>query len=350
MAKKPKNKKPAVVATVEDVSKPVTETLSIPAADQGKVPVPGVLPEEHESAEEALSRFVEDADAGKLRLPGAPVKATPMAVHDEMGPGDKLIIGNSLKATVGVTPPSDEPDLRGQVAVDAGKATDAIIGVQTKVGGPYSSSELVGKVRELVPDAMETSDDPVAKFNDAIVVAPRGSKVEPLQTGSKEWSGQPLRAEGGDATNVLAKIDTRVIGGTFKTDALKALVSDDCGFQVGKLYLFAFNADNKNAGDISAWLDNNIEWSLPDQVDFYYFNQSSERAHVRNYREKSVRDNRIAIGILSVPSHCLMITPHHIPHSMEADGVFAFSGSKLTREKYRGETSERMDAHREVTL
>jgi len=347
MAKKPKNKKPAVVATVEDVSKPVTETLSIPAADQGKVPVPGVLPEGHESAEEALSRFVEDADAGKLRLPDAPLKAKPMSVHDEMGPGDKLIIGNNMHDAIGAIPPIEVPHALQSVTPPRVSETPYGSAYTTT---PSSASELVGKVRELVPDAMETNDDPVAKFNDAIVVAPRGSKVEPLQTGSKEWVGQPLRAEGGDVTNVLAKIDTRVIGGTFKTDTLKALVSDDCGFQVGKLYLFAFNADNKNAGEISAWLDNNIEWSLPDQVDFYYFNQSSERAHVRNYREKSVRDNRIAIGILSVPSHCLMITPHHIPHSMEADGVFAFSGSKLTREKYRGETSELMDANREVTL
>lgn len=339
MARKAKNKKPAVEGKIVDVSESNKESLSIPLVEQGRVPEEGVLPDEYGADDEVV---VED-------------DTKPADGPDD---SDKLTLGNSLKDAIWPSlpgggsvdtdkTPDEELSMRGQNAVDAGKETDAVIGIQSKLGGPYSANEVVGKIRELVPGAMEVSEDPVAKFNESIVAQPPevGSYKTPPVNVCPQVSNNGIT----DGHHPLPNIDTRVIGGTFKTDNLKAILPDDHGLQVGKLYIFAFNGEVQHLPEISAWLDNNIDWVEADKVDFYYFNQSSERAHVRHYRERATKERRIAIGILSVPPHCLMMEPLHIPHSQEADGVFVFTGTKLVRDKYRGIMVSEFPA-REVTI
>lgn len=353
MAKKPKNKKPSVVASVQDVSETPNETISIPSAPKGPAePETGLLPETvtHPfiSLEQAYGRvhpqsaaiIVGDVDD----LPQVEVDIPEQLKDINVTRPDTTPYG--YKSSYTVHP--ETPDMRGQVAIDTGKETDAIVGIQSEARGTTSADQLVGKIRELAPDAMEVNEDPVAKFNDAIVVEPRGSNVEPLQTG-KEWDGKPLVGSYQTLPGESLPLREPVIGGVFKEDKLKELLPDTYGFQMGKLYLFAFNSEVKHLPDISAWLDNNIEWVSPDKVDFYYFNQSSERAHVRHYRERALKEDRIAVGILSVPPHCLMMEPFHIPHSQEADGVFVFSGTKLVRDKYRGVLNDDISV-REVTI
>lgn len=364
MAKKPKNKKPAVVTTVEDVSIQGNETPNALTADKGKVPEPGVLPDGYEIDDEAFERFASDANAGALPMsdsdsdnskPNATVldQLLDLDYPDELGSatqkpvsdspyGEVFFSTPSAKSEVAMTP-DDETDHRGQAAGDGAKAIDAQIPIQTKQDAPTSSSELVGKVRELVPDAMSVSEDPVAKFEEAIVVEPQSEPAKKESIGSRIMDKSLL------VTQDDHFLRQREIAGNFKTDNLQQLLPSSVGFLAGRLYMFAFSAERYKLPEVSAWVENNITWAQPDQVDFYYFNHSTDRAHVRNYREHAKLTGRIAVGLLAIPAHCLDMQPPHVIHSQEADGVFIYTGTQLIRNKLRCELEASLWPHT-VTL
>lgn len=272
MAKKPKNKKPAVATTVEDVSTQSNET--------------------------------------------------PKAEHLSVADADKLTIGNSMPDAIGVMPPIEAPDALKSVTTPPMS--------ETPYGSTYATTP------SSASGASKDSDDSNAM----------GPQTEPVK---KENIGTRIMDKSLLVTQDDHFLREPKIAGNFKSDNLQQLLPTTVGFLAGRLYMFAFSAERYKLPEVSAWVENNITWAQPDQVDFYYFNHSTDRAHVRNYREKAKLSGRIAVGLLALPAHCLDMQPPHVIHSQEADGVFIYTGTQLIRNKLRCELEASLWPHT-VTL
>lgn len=344
MAKKNKGKKtPNVSTTVVDVSANTNESLTIPAAEKGKVPEAGTLPEGYSIDPEGFARFQADAEAGKLRLPDDEPSAEQIEafggqqkweelkrkVNDVPFETRTIALSTPTSSTVSleqaygrVQPLKDESlwpsDTLAEVAAEFGveltaneKSEDPItlLDSELKDQGTTLVDVLKGRSGE---QQFQVADTAETNFTDAVEVQEVAAELEPIER------PKPVAV--------------------FATEELKKLIPDEFGLVPGTLVLIAFNAGQYRLQDITAWLDRSLEWVDNESPDFIFYNASSDRSMIRNQRTQAVIDNKVAIGILACQPHCFMMEPHHIPHTMEADVVLSIDALRVTRDKYRGIT------------